>query len=82
MDPADIAAVVDIRANRTDTGNVTGGHDIGAGVIAQGDVAGAGGVTRERGTPDGCVAAPRGVAKERRITVSCVVIGRGVAKES
>ena len=57
MDSADIAAVVDIRANRADAGNVTGGCDIRACVIAQTDIAVADGV-RERSAPDGCVAAP------------------------
>ena len=65
---ADIAGVVDVRAQRTYADNVTGCGDVAAGESTQCDVAAAGGVEIERINTDGRVEAAGTVAKEHKIT--------------
>ena len=79
---ADKAAIAQVRTGMTDTNNITGRFDIGAGSSAYGSVEAAGGVVSERNITDGGVRAAFRITKERQKTVRCVGGTGGVAKES
>ena len=55
------SSVVHVVTSGTDTNNVIGRGDIAAGIIAQGDIAGAGNVGTERSVADGGVEVAGGI---------------------
>src|SRR6266545_3340931 len=82
-DTANIATVAYVGSGdvRADTNNVTGRGHVLASAIAQGDVAAAGGVVKERIHAEGRVVGACGGAKERNSSNGRVVAAGGVAKK-
>ncbi len=77
----DKTAVVYVRTSTTDTDNVGSRGNEHAGIIAQGRVGAASGVTRQRATTDGRVEVAGSVTRQRVNAIGGVVATGGVALE-